>query len=88
MNSRSNTSMKKKIYINYIFLIGCFLMVGFWVFLFGMNRLRPLPTYGLGSFLFILTLNYLKLSFKEMRLSLTTSHESWNTPSALNLATL
>lgn len=32
MNSRSNTSMKKKIYINYIFLIGCFLIGSVWGF--------------------------------------------------------
>lgn len=77
--------MKEKIHINYIFFIlngeGLF-------FLFGMNRVRPLPTYELTSFLIILTLNCLKLSFKEMRISLTTSYESWNTPSALNLAIL
>lgn len=88
MYSRSNTLMKEKIYINYICLIGCFFMVRFWGFLFGINRARPLLTYRLISFLIISTLNYLKLSFKEMRISVTISYESWNTPSALNLVTL
>lgn len=50
------------------FLHRMFLNGRFWIFLFGMNKVRPLPTYRLTSFRIILTLNYLKLSFKEMRI--------------------
>lgn len=89
MNSRSKhlnerENIHKLHFPHRMFLNGWVLVF----FKFGMNWVRPLPTYRLTYYLIILTLNYLKLSFKEMRISLTTSYESWNTPSALNPATL